>query len=209
MTSARNARSLVTANKKMVPFSRETEHQIAAPTSGRTSSCTGSPGSRPHDSADRSERKGAHVTLFEDGQSRPSALDRDGLLIEASCGRRARSWRAPRSPASQLAAGPACSSPRSRRSGRDSQEALWLPSSRSRGRGGCSPDLATLRGSRRQRLGSRPGAAIMAVGQSRGYAQEYPIGVDGRGAFEARLTSAHRAPATFWLPHRLLVTGSW
>ena len=35
----------------------------------------------------------------------------------------------------------------------------------------------------------------MAVGQSRGYAQEYPIGVDGRGAFEARLTSAHRAPA--------------
>src|SRR5919112_2923000 len=98
-------------------------------------------------------------------------------------------------PASQLAAGPACSSPRSRRSGRDSQEALWLPSSRSRGRGGCSPDLATLRGSRRQRLGSRLGAAIMAVGQSRGYAQEYPIGVDGRGAFEARLTSAHRAPA--------------
>ncbi len=35
----------------------------------------------------------------------------------------------------------------------------------------------------------------MAVGQSRGYTLEYPIGGDGRGAFEARLTSAHRAPA--------------
>src|SRR5829696_2378737 len=46
------------------PLPRETEHEIAAPTSGRTSSCTGSPRSRPHNSADSSTRKGAHVTLL-------------------------------------------------------------------------------------------------------------------------------------------------
>src|SRR5829696_6243883 len=86
MTSAQNARSLATANKKM-DLSRQTEHEIAAPLSP----------DGPHHAPGRRRADPTTVRIvasvgvqtsrfFEDGQSRHVGLDNFGLLIEASCG---------------------------------------------------------------------------------------------------------------------------
>jgi hypothetical protein len=86
MTSAQNARSLATANKKM-DLSRQTEHEIAAPLS--PDGPHHAPGRRRADPTTvRIEASVGVQTsrFFEDGQSRHVGLDNFGLLIEASCG---------------------------------------------------------------------------------------------------------------------------
>src|SRR5215217_2760224 len=105
MTSAQNARSLATANKKM-DLSRQTEHEIAAPLS--PDGPHHAPGRRRADPTTvRIEASVGVQTsrFFEDGQSRHVGLDNFGLLIEAPCGRCARNWSARRSTASRLQAG--------------------------------------------------------------------------------------------------------
>src|SRR5215207_2784195 len=85
MTSAQNARSLATANKKM-DLSRQTEHEIAAPLS--PDGPHHAPGRRRADPTTvRIEASVGVQTsrFFEDGQSRHVGLDNFGLLIEA-CG---------------------------------------------------------------------------------------------------------------------------
>jgi hypothetical protein len=93
MTSAQNARSLATANKKM-DLSRQTEHEIAAPLS--PDGPHHAPGRRRADPTTvRIEASVGVQTsrFFEDGQSRHVGLDNFGLLIEASSyGHCSRSW---------------------------------------------------------------------------------------------------------------------
>jgi hypothetical protein len=85
MTSARNTRSLATtANKKMAPLSRETEHRIAAPLSP----------DGPHHAQGRRQEADpttvrieasvrAHTSRFlRTARAATSALEGDGLLIE-------------------------------------------------------------------------------------------------------------------------------
>jgi hypothetical protein len=75
MRSARNTRSLATANKKMAPLPRETEHQIAAPLSP-----DGPHHAQGYQEADPTTvrieaRVRAHTSHFlEDGQSRHVGL---------------------------------------------------------------------------------------------------------------------------------------
>src|SRR5215212_539837 len=118
MTSAQNARSLATANKKM-DLSRQTEHEIAAPLS--PDGPHHAPGRRRADPTTvRIEASVGVQTsrFFEDGQSRHVGLDNFGLLIEeASCERYSRSWCALPPSVSWLVAVPAFPSRRSRRSG--------------------------------------------------------------------------------------------
>jgi len=169
MTSAQNARSLATANKKM-DLSRQTEHEIAAPLS--PDGPHHAPGRRRADPTTvRIEASVGVQTsrFFEDGQSRHVGLDNFGLLIEASCGLAslATSWcalydpplrccqRTARLHFSQITA----------RSARSPSGALGWPRSCSRGRGVRSPDLGQLP----QRLQSVQGLAqqrrVVAVGR--------------------------------------------
>src|SRR5215213_9212259 len=83
MTSARKRPVFGDCEQEDGPFAEgDRTRDCSAFESGRTSSCTGSPESRPNDSADRSKRRGANITVFRGRPEPPRRLDRDGLLIE-------------------------------------------------------------------------------------------------------------------------------